>query len=66
MSWPAILLVLAAVFLVHQAEHGRAQSAIRVIAMVGVGAIVLSNPRFWPILVIGFGVMKLLGGRRVF
>jgi ribosomal protein L40E len=66
MSWPAIMLVLAAVFLVHQAEHGRAQHAIRTIAIVGMGAVLMSNPRFWPILVVGFGLMKLFGGRRIF
>lgn len=66
LSMPAILLVVAATFLVHQAEHGRVQPAIRTIAMVGAGILVLTNPRFWPILLIGFFVMKLFGGRRVF
>lgn len=66
LSMPAILLVVAATFLVHQAEHGRIQPAIRTIAMVGAGILVLTNPRFWPILLIGFFVMKLFGGRRVF
>jgi Double zinc ribbon len=66
MSWPLVLLVVGAVFIVHQAEHGRLNQALRTAAIAGSVLFVASNPRFWPVLLIAFGLFKLLGGRRVF
>lgn len=66
MSWPLVLLVIGAAFLVHQAEHGRLNHALRTVAIAGSVLFVASNPRFWPVLLIAFGLFKLMGGRRVF
>jgi hypothetical protein len=65
-SWPLILVVLAATFLVRAAERGRIEQAMRTVLIAGAGVFVISHPRMWPLLLIVFGVMKLIGsGRRV-
>jgi hypothetical protein len=51
---------------VHQAERGRIEHALRTVA-IGAGVmLVATNPRLWPMLLIGFLIFKMLGGRRVF
>ncbi len=64
MSWPLFLLVGAAAFLVYQAERGRLNQSLRMVIMAGAGLFVMSNPRMWPIMLVAFVVMKLLGGNR--
>lgn len=63
-SFPLIMLVIGAAFLVRQAERGRFEQALRTVLMVGAGIFVISNPRLWPLLLVAFGVMKLLGHKR--
>jgi hypothetical protein len=64
-TWPMILLVMAAAFLVRQAERGRFEHGLRMVAFMGAGLFVATNPRMWPLLLIAFGVMKLFGMRRI-
>jgi ribosomal protein L40E len=57
-TWPFLLLLLGLVFIVHQADRGRAAEALRTVAIMGAGFLVLTNPRYWPLMLILFGVLK--------
>ncbi|HEU5091028.1 MAG TPA: zinc ribbon domain-containing protein [Roseiflexaceae bacterium] len=60
-SLPLILTLAALAFFVHQAEHGRAEQALRTLLAVGALIFVLANPKFWPALLLVFIGMKILG-----
>ncbi len=60
-SLPLILTLAALAYFVHQAEHGRAEQALRTLLAVGALIFVLANPKFWPALLLVFIGMKILG-----
>jgi ribosomal protein L40E len=63
-TWPLIMLVLGAAFLVHQAERGRLEQALKGAAIVGAIALVANNPRMWPLIIVGIVLMKIVGSSK--
>lgn len=64
---PLVLLVLATGYLIKQAERGRLEQSLKMVLIIGAGYLAMTNPRFWPMWIAAFIIMKIMPPRgRVF